>query len=96
MYLLYYHKYNKHYFHLIYMRSIIYCPHCNLGIEVIERNCCIFRCGIMKVDYTQIPPHLSKAECDKLIEDDKIYGCGKPFKLVMIENEWKPIICDYI
>jgi hypothetical protein len=50
----------------------------------------------MKLDYTQIPPHLSKIECDKLIEEDKIYGCGKPFKLVMIENEWKPVICDYI
>jgi hypothetical protein len=50
----------------------------------------------MKLDYTQIPPHLSKVECDKLIEGDKIYGCGKPFKLVMIENEWKPVICDYI
>jgi len=50
----------------------------------------------MKSDYSQIPPHLPKIECDKLVEEDKIYGCGKPFQLVLIEGEWKPVICEYI
>ena len=75
---------------------LVFCPHCNQGIEVIKRNCCIFRCGIMKSDYKQIPPHLPKVECDKLAAEDKIYGCGKPFQLVFIEGEWKPVICEYI
>lgn len=75
---------------------LVFCPHCNQGIEVIKRNCCIFRCGIMKSDYKQIPPHLPKVECDKLAAEDKIYGCGKPFQLVLIEGEWKPVICEYI
>ena len=74
------------------MTFVIYCPHCGIGIEVIKQNCCIFRCGILKSDYTQIPPHLPKIECDALIENGKIYGCGKPFKLVLM----KPEICDYV
>jgi hypothetical protein len=50
----------------------------------------------MKSDYKQIPPHLPKVECDKLVAEDKIYGCGKPFQLVLVEGEWKPVICEYI
>jgi hypothetical protein len=32
------------------MNTIIYCPYpdCNIGIEIIEVNCAIFRCGICK------------------------------------------------
>ncbi len=61
---------------------IISCPHCNQSIEVIEINCKIFRCGIMKSNFTQIHPHLPKSECDRLFNEQLIYGCGKPFKLV--------------
>ena len=66
------------------------CPHCKIGIEIIEVNCAIFRCGIYKDTYQQIPPHLSKKECDAIV--DKIYGCGKPFRLV--NSKLEP--CDYI
>ena len=58
------------------------CPHCNNMIEVIEINCAIFRCGIYKINGSQVEPHLSKEECDKLKNEDKIWGCGKPFQLV--------------
>jgi len=61
---------------------IISCPHCNQSIEVVEINCRIFRCGIMKSDFKQINPHLPKSECDRLFAEQLIYGCGKPFKLV--------------
>ena len=76
--------------------SVIECPNCGISIEVLEINCRIFRCGVLKENMQQIPPHSSKEECDNFVKEDLIYGCGKPFQLVMIENEWKPIICDYI
>ena len=66
------------------------CPYCKIGIEIIEVNCSIFRCGIYKDTFQQIPPHLPKKDCDEL--KDKIYGCGRPFKLV--NGKLEP--CDYI
>ena len=60
----------------------IECPHCSQMIEIIELNCRIFRCGILKVDYTQIGPHLSKLECDRLTTENLIFGCGKPFRIL--------------
>ena len=66
------------------------CPHCGIRIEIEQLNCAIFRCGIYKETGKQIPPHLSKPECDQI--KDKIWGCSKPFRY---ENG-KLIICDYI
>lgn len=60
---------------------IIQCPHCNQTIEVIELNCCIFRCGIYKATFQQIDPHSPKEQCDSLVNNNLIYGCGKPFKI---------------
>jgi hypothetical protein len=57
------------------------CPHCDITIEIIELNCRIFRCGILKSNGQQIDPHLSKKYCDWLVERNEIYGCGKPFKV---------------
>ena len=38
---------------------VISCPHCNQKIFTLETeiNCKIFRCGILKSDYSQIDPH---------------------------------------
>jgi hypothetical protein len=74
----------------------IKCPHCNDYVIIEKINCAIFRHGVMKNNVQQINPHMDKAQCDKLKELDLIYGCGKPFKLVKINNEWNAIICDYI
>ena len=70
------------------------CPHCKMIIIVREKevNCKIFRCGIFKGNGIQIPPHLPKNICDKLKENDLIYGCGKPF---MFKGTYVEI-CDYI
>jgi hypothetical protein len=73
---------------------IITCPNCNISIEIIQLNCRIFRCGIYKDNFTQIPPHLPKTECDLLIENSLIYGCGKPFRILNENNT--PVMCDYI
>ena len=78
------------------MTLIISCPTCNQNIEILELNCCIFRCGIFKHNYTQIDPHLPKLQCDILIQRNLIYGCGKPFKLINENNRWVSIQCDYI
>jgi hypothetical protein len=86
---------------------MICCPYedCNISIEIIEINCAIFRCGIYKNNGTQINPHLSKEECDKLKKNDEIWGCGRPFKLCQESKESndsseskdiKIIPCDYI
>jgi len=75
------------------MSEVIECPHCEQKIEVIELNCRIFRCGILKADYKQIDPHLSKTECDELKKHDKIYGCGGPFR---VDESGNAVVCDYI
>ena len=60
----------------------INCPHCGIDIEILknEINCTIFRCGKYKLNGQQINPHLPKEECDRLKQNDLIWGCGKPFK----------------
>ena len=60
------------------------CPHCGIPCitAINEVNCKIFRCGIYKHNGEQVEPHLSKYLCDALKENDKIWGCGKPFQLV--------------
>ena len=71
------------------------CPHCNM-LVVINRNevnCRIFRHGTFKSTMQQIDPHLPKAECDKLVIQGEIYGCGKPFKLLDTDQAIK---CEYI
>lgn len=74
----------------------VQCPHCNDYILIEQVNCAIFRHGIFKENMIQINPHLSKLECDKLIDNNLIYGCGKPFKIEKINNIWIAIECDYI
>jgi len=60
---------------------IIICPHCNNSVIIEEINCAIFRHGILKSNGQQMNPHTPKIECDNLINNNLIYGCGKPFKI---------------
>ena len=75
------------------MDPIITCPHCKEFVIISELNCRIFRHGILK-NGTQISPHLSLEEWENLVKNDLIYGCGKPFRLVM-DNEWVAEICGF-
>ena len=70
------------------------CPRCKVQIEVKENdiNCKIFRCGVFKSNFLPIYPHLSLIECEKLIEQDKIYGCGASLELV---DKNIVVKCDY-
>ena len=75
---------------------IVKCPHCNENIIIEQINCAIFRHGIYKHNLQQIDPHLNKERCDELINNNKIFGCGKPFLIKKINNIWESEICDYI
>lgn len=59
------------------------CPHCELLVTVPRNglNCQIFRHGAYKADPSrQVPPHTPKDECDRLVAEGLIVGCGKPFR----------------
>ena len=73
-------------------QSVIVCPHCKEYIVIQELNCGIFRHGVIKTTGEQVPSHASKEECEAYIQQDLIYGCGKPFE---IRNQ-KIRICGYI
>jgi hypothetical protein len=76
---------------------IVQCPHCGCDVVIEQLNCKIFRHGIFKKDGKQINPHASKEDCDMYIEKELIFGCGKPFRVVLYEdNTYKAEICDYI
>jgi len=75
---------------------IVECPHCTVTILVEELNCCIFRCGVYKKTGKHLEPHTPKETCDKLVIKGLIYGCGKPFKVILNENKYITEICDYV
>ena len=63
---------------------IVICPNCQNYVEILELNCCIFRHAVYKESNPSI--------IDKLIKDNLILGCGKPFKII----NCIAIPCDYI
>ena len=73
------------------------CPHCEQEIVVLikELFCKIFRHAIFKHNFKQIDPHLPKDECDKLVQNDMVFGCAKPFEIVVEDNKYFVQICDY-
>ena len=76
--------------------DIINCPHCRELVIIEQLNCCIFRHGIIKSTGEQINPHASKSECDYLNENGLIYGCGKPFRIIIHNEKMIVELCDYI
>ena len=75
---------------------IIQCPHCQEFIIILEINCGIFRHAIFKTNEQQIDPHTPKNVCDKYIQDNLIYGCGKPFQIISKDGIFITQICEYI
>ena len=78
--------------------TLVLCPWCSMYIIIMkeEFNCKIFRHGVLKSNHTQIDPHLNKQDCDRLVRENLIYGCGKPYQLVEKNNIWIAEKCDYI
>jgi hypothetical protein len=77
---------------------IFSCPHCDgaIWIEKHEYNCRIIRHGTYKSTGKQIDPHMGKETCDMLVLSNQIYGCGKPSRIVSINNEYLLESCEYI
>jgi hypothetical protein len=78
------------------LEDAIFCPHCNEPVLIEKLNCMIFRHGIMKDSLKQMDPHCPKEECERLFSQGLIYGCGKPFKIIVDGSELRVEICDYI
>lgn len=72
---------------------IVACPHCHGTVEIVELNCRIFRHGVLKASGQQMSPHASREECERLAEQQLIFGCGKPFQ---IDADNSVHACDYI
>ena len=75
---------------------ILTCPHCKDFIIIRKINCGIFRHGVLIKNGKQIDPHASKDMCDYYVRENKIYGCGKPFQIISINDKFDTKICDYI
>jgi hypothetical protein len=76
---------------------IILCPHCKEYIEIEKINCGIFRHGVLISNGVQIHPHSSEELCNYYIQNNKIFGCGKPFQIIFTsQNNYEIIICGYI
>jgi hypothetical protein len=61
------------------------CPHCLGGVQVQtnEVACKIFRHGAYKSPGNPpIPPHASLEECTRLLQNNLVTGCAKPFLFV--------------
>jgi hypothetical protein len=76
---------------------IVVCPHCSVLVLIEQLNCCVFRHGIIIESGKQIDPHAPKELCDFYALRNKIYGCGKPFKIIRDEKDkMVAVICGYI
>ena len=85
------------------------CPHClgSVVVHVSEVNCQIFRHAVLKNSgqqqqvnaqvNAQVNPHASKEELEYLVENDLVYGCGRPFRMFQENGVWSYVdVCDYI
>lgn len=78
---------------------IFQCPHCHLFTEVLvsELNCRIFRHAKLKNTDQQINPHTTQQECERLLRENLVDGCTKPFIIMQIANtKYEVNKCDYI
>ncbi len=77
------------------MGFYILCPTCGGSIEIESINCGIFRHAVYKTNGNQVDPHSSQLILDILLQNDQIWGCGKPFKVKEIDGKINVEICDY-
>jgi hypothetical protein len=76
---------------------IFTCLHCE-GTIIVHRNelnCRIFRHGVFKANQEQMNPHCPKEECDRLVAENLIIGCGKPFRVEGEGVDAKVVVCGY-
>lgn len=78
------------------MEIYVECPHCGDMIEIVQINCGIFRHGVYKNNNQQLNPHAPESLCKIVFEKELIYGCGKPFRLDLLNGKYIAIKCEYI
>lgn len=78
------------------MDIVLFCPNCNNYIIIEKINCGIFRHAYYIDTNKQIDPHMAKDKCMQLINENKIYGCGLPFRIINDNNKYIAIKCDWI
>lgn len=66
---------------------IVICPNCDEPIIIEKIRCGVFRHGVYKKNNKNIHPHTNKKKCDELVRKKMIYGCGKPFQVIILQNE---------
>jgi hypothetical protein len=71
---------------------LVQCPHCKDYVWIEQMNCRIFRHACY-LNGEPIPPHSTKEECDSLVENKLVYGCAKPFQILVTGEV---VICEYI
>lgn len=74
------------------------CPHC-AGTIIVHRNelnCRIFRHGVYRNNLQPMNPHAPQAECERLVSENQIMGCGKPFQVVETDGVLHTVECGYI
>lgn len=73
-------------------------PYCQnlFVVNTKEINCAIFRHAVFKSNMQPINPHESKENCDKLVAEGLVFGCAKPFKIIITDEKYLVEICDYI
>lgn len=76
--------------------QVLICPNCKEYFIMEKLNCGIFRHGVLKHNGVQIDPHSPKELCDFYVRENKIYGCGKPFRVNLVNNNFDLEKCDYI
>lgn len=81
------------------------CPQCDSWTQVPSDglNCKIFRHahhfvtrGDEIILTTQLNPHAPKELCEKLLRENKVIGCAKPFKIIQEGNIYYATKCEYI
>lgn len=72
------------------------CPTCLGGIQVEKGHvaCGIFRHATYARDGSLVPPHTSRAECEKLVANGEARGCVSPFRFDPATHTVSR--CDYI
>lgn len=80
------------------MDIVFKCPHCSNIIIVNEGdiNCGIFRHAVYKNNMNPINPHETKEMCDKLVLENLVFGCAKPFRIIKENNAYQIEVCEYI
>jgi hypothetical protein len=77
---------------------IFTCLHCKEDFIVAKKdfNCKVLRHGVLKHTMQPMNPHASQKECEQLVRDGKIYGCGKPLRIIKTDGKYIVEICDYL